>query len=702
MARDLIAELNQGTNQIQQAATQPQGRNLIAELNQSKQPTASTQPQQLDPYQELAKEQGMFQTGAIAAGRGLAKIVRALGAEDIMGTGFPGVETPEERQAFQALERERPVATAVGEAVGEALPFAAVPVGAVPGTIGRVAAATGLGALEGGLIKRGEGATETEQLAGAGIGGAIAGGMEAILPVIGRIGGKIIRRVTGKTPKGSVVDAAGRPSQELAEALQKSGMSFDDLQQGTIEFMQKQQAGAVPEQAARAARFKEVGIPATRGDITQEFGQQAVESRLFEAAADPLGDPLRSLRLQQSEGIKQNLESLVERSGVPENVGDAIKDALSGKKAMLKAQKNALYRKAAAAADDAGVLPFPTENIEAAIPDQRKIDRIARIKGSQVNGVTDLLSEFGILPPKEGIEPIQLSIQNFDDFRMALGQLERADQTGATSVIVGPIREALDLEAENIDTIFKKAGVKNEVLEPLKDARDTVRQLKTEFDPKGTVGRLIEPKGQAGDQVIEASKVFNDIVGTNQPIEKLEKTLTALKQAGPKGIKAIGDLQAATVRDVIDQAFKAETRRVQGVKTFGAVPFKRRLAQIGEDKLNLIFSTNKPLLKELKKVAAVADDLIPPSGAIPKGSASVILDSLNKAGIMTILGKVPGGGLFAEGINRLAEGQANRSALKQAMNASPDIRRTISLIESEMPSMASALGIATVIGDENK
>jgi len=647
-----------------------------------------------DEFQKIARETGPVEAGFASMGRGLFKIGRALGLAE------PASEA--EQKGFAALEEERPISTAVGEAVGGALPFAAVPVGAIPSTAWKTAAGATLGAIEGGLIRRGEGETETEQIKGAGIGGIIGGGAEAFLPVAGRIGGKLIRRFLGRNPKSAILTTEGLPTEELLEAMEKAGLSFDDLKDTAIDLIGGVERGAVPDQKLRAALFEELKIPATKGDITQDFAQQATEARLFEAAADPFGDPIRSLRLQQSQGLTGNLDSLIEKSGVPENLGSSLKEALSGRKSFLRNQKNALYKAAIKSADEVEQLPFPTIGIENAIPDQRTVSRLTRIQGSQADAALDLIAEFGIDKSEKAIkrleakniEPIELSLQNFEDFRAALNQIERADTTGASSVIIGPIREALDSEADNIVNVLLDAGVTDKkIIDKFKAARKITRQLKTEFSPESITGRLINTKRDGVTPVIEASKVFDNIVGTNKPTELLERTITSLKKSGPKGVQAIGDLQAATVLDLIESAYKAETRKVQGVKTFGGVPFNKRINQIGDEKLNLIFSTNKNLLKEIKKVAAAASAITPPSGAVPKGSASVILDTLNKAGIMSILGKIPGGGLFAEGVTRLAEGQANRAALRQALDARPELKKTVGLIQTELPSLMVAFGL---------
>jgi len=680
------------------------GRNLLPELSIRK-PDISKEPaeQKPDPFQELAKEQGFFRTGAISTGRGLARIGRALGLVD--------PETETEKQAFEALGKERPITTMVGEAVGESLPFAAVPVGAIAGTGARIAATAGLGAIEGGLISKGGGGTESEQLISAGAGGGIAGSFEAFLPHVLRIGSKLVRKFLGKAPKSTLLKPDGLPTEELNRALDKAGVSFDDLKEAGFDLLSRQKPGAEPGQAARATRFEDLGIPATKGDISQEFTQQATEARLFESAADPLSDSLRSLRLQQSQGLTDNLDTIIEKSGVPENIGEGLKEALSGRKAILKSKKNALYKQAAESAENAEFLPFPISDIENAIPDKRTFREISDLVPQQSEAVLNLLAEFGVDTSDEaikrlkdkGIESIPMDIGTFDIFRKSLNRIERSDQTGAIKVITGPIKDALDNEADNLADIFEKAGLTDEnVLKPLREARATVIKLKKEFSPQAITGKLIDVKRDGITPVIEASQVFKNIVGTNKPIEFLERTITSLKKSGPKGIQAIGDLQAATVFDLIESAFKAQTRKVQGVQTFGTVPFNKRLAQIGDDKLKLIFSTNLGLLKDLKKISSVAKELTPPSGAVPKGSASVILDSMNKLGLITILGKIPGGGLFIEAITKLSEGQTTRKAVNIALDGTPELKQIKSIIESEMPSLAVAFGLIGLKEDENK
>lgn len=212
---------------------------------------------------EILEDMGPGEAGLIAAGRGMTKIGRAV--------GFADPETEDEKAAFEALSDVHPGAALAGEVIGETAPF--LPLGLAAGAVKtlapRVAASTAVGAAEAGAIMKGEGRDIEEQLTGAGIGGAIAGGVELALPHIGRIGGKIIRSRLGKEPTGDVVDAAGSPSDELLEALDKEGMEFEELLDKAREEVGRAQAEGVDDLAdmsklpKKEAKALEMASPST-------------------------------------------------------------------------------------------------------------------------------------------------------------------------------------------------------------------------------------------------------------------------------------------------------------------------------------------------------------------------------------------------------------------------------------------------------
>jgi len=245
--------------------------------------------------------------------------------------------------------------------------------------------------------------------------------------------------------------------------------------------------------------------------------------------------------------------SIVDELGVPSETGNSIKDALSGRKKLLKQERSDLYEEVFNASSDIKAAPLLTDNIIAAVPSRETLDDLAITSPEAVKQVEAALSRFGVQGAGEGSEV--LTVGNFDRLRKVLGNIERADDKGASSVIVGPIRNALDAEAdfaiERLASLADGPGGANldlGVVDTLKEARSKAREVITEFSPEGIVGRLTNFKKGAGQTpVIEASRVSRELLKADSQgiakIENLERTLTSLRKAGPEGKKAIGNLQ---------------------------------------------------------------------------------------------------------------------------------------------------------------
>lgn len=630
---------------------------------------------------EINQGIGPFDAAMISAGRSITNIGRAFGiAED---------EDPATRAAFKELAKENPISTTLGEA----LPFIApgVGVGAIPGIVTRIIASTGLGALEGGIIAEGR---DESVLKGAGVGGSIGGIVEAVFPVVGRISSALFTRVTGRAPKGALLTPDGAPTPDLQNALDQGGVSFDSLVDEAITELKQAPIGTDPQQAVRSARFKSQGIPATTGDITQDFRSQSSEARLVGMATGEGGEPLRQLRLDQSEAFKDSINSLVDSLGVPPSTGDSIKSALSGRKKLLKAQKNKLYKEAAENAPEIRNLPLFTDEISAAIPDARTARRIGRLVPGQAGAVDDLLVEFGIKQldeaAQEAIEVTPLSLDNLEDFRSAINAIERSDQTHTINVLTGPIKSALDEEADVIAKGLQAAGIVDEdILAPLKAARKAVRQIKTEFSPQSITGKMIDVKRDGVTPIIEASKVADTLLSPSAPIENLQKTLSSLSKSGKNGKKAIGDLQASVIMRALDDALKAPSRKTSGIETIGGNQFAKSLSKFGDDKLDLLFKGNPKALERLRGLQQTAKDITPSSAATPKGSAPIILDALNRAG------SIPGLAAIRDLVKFVVSAGSDERAVRRALNAKPVFKRIAGELQKDFPALLSSIGIAS-------
>lgn len=666
--------------------------------------TGSLSPQKMRLVEELqkrAKDVGPMQAFLIGAGKGFYNIARGIGIVD------PATDL--ETQAMGALKKERPYTTGAGEITGEAAPFL------IPGTLAgkiasiplRVAASGAVGATEGGIVQRGAGADIYETTKGAGLGAGIGMGAEILFPVIGRLGSKIFRKVTGRAPKGALIDLTGNPTPEFKEALDASGITYEELVSGASDMVKNQKPGAEPGQVARASLFKQEGIPATKGEITKDFEQLTTEQRLLESPGEVASEPIRQFKLKQSEAIKSNLKKNMMFEPGKEETGELIQQALSGRKKLLRSKKNELYKEVSEKTKDIGGVPIFTDNIAEVVPDADTMEDLAITAPQAMESINKLLTKYGLKDPTEemvkaGFEPTPLTISNFERFQKTLNAIGRGDQTGASSIAISPIKEALDTELDEMVRVIDGNKLPKEIYDKLKEARKTVRTLKTEFSPQSIIGKVIDVKKDGVTQITEASKIYDTLIRKSQPVENTRKLITSLKNSGEKGNQAISSLQATTLLDLIDAGFGTESRKISGVKVFNPIAFKNRMKNIGTDKINAIFENERKILKNIGNIERIATELIPPAGTQPKGSASVILDLANKLGIAGLSTKIPGGALIVGALQKIADPIKKGAIVSRALRADPDVINMTSLIERQFPGMASAMLIPISQKQEKK
>jgi hypothetical protein len=248
----------------------------------------------------------------------------------------------------------------------------------------------------------------------------------------------------------------------------------------------------------------------------------------------------------------------------------------------------------------------------------------------------------------------------------------------------------------------EKVAKINTIRESLKGARKTVRQLKTEFSPQSIVGKIIDVKKDGFTQVTEASRIYSKLSANASPVEETRRVIKSLLRSGEKGEQAVASLQASTMMDLIDAGFGTESRRIGSVKVFNPIAFKRRLDKIGEKKLKSIFSNNKDALRKLNNIEKIASTLIPPSGAQPKGSASVMLDLANSLGMASIATKIPGGALLMGAMRKAAQPIKTGVTVGKAMKAEPDVLQLRNMFEQSFPGLASAVGVAGVLESQRE
>lgn len=674
----------------------------------AEQPTQQ-QVQQSSQEQELAKlaaKQGPLDTLAISMGRGLYNIGR--GAKELVGMDVE--RDPLEEMGYQKLQEERPITTAVGQGIGEALPALPLATAATPLAFApRVAAMTGLGATEAGLASLGRG--DENALSQAGYGGAIAGTFEAVLPVFGRIVGNVYRNLTGKTVS-EVLDQSGNVLPEVKGTLESMGVNVEELKSQAVSLVESAPKNA--DEAARLARFKEQGIPYTPGDISGEFAQRAKEARLLEVQGSA-ADPLRNIRTTQAKQIDELKTALSDSLGVPDQqtIGEFVKLGLGEAENIARKDRKALYDLLAEKAGYQGGIPLPKEKIiDTIFNDNDFLGMVNALKDSEMSQLNKMMVKYGIDDTPEAVEAFtskiepgilgkssaitNLTTKNAEDFNKALNSMVGQDSSAALKGVVGKLKSAVDGGFDMIDD-----AISPELMALKQEARKSHQALMRDFSPQSMAGRLTNVKQDGITPIVEASNVFNQLfkTGRTNTIEPLSKVMAQLEKTDA-GKRAIGDMQSKLILDVMDKGF-SPSDVINGQMMFSGNRAEKYLKSLGEAEVEQLFKNNPKALKSFKDLIQTGIDITPSSKETVKGSGSVMINTLNTIADITLANKLgPVQGLFTAA-KKISQAGADEKELAKLYKMNPQLKTRAEFIERELPSMAVLLGITQIKGEED-
>ncbi len=253
---------------------------------------AATNPEQADIISSMSPSERLL-TGM---GAGLTDIYRAASNLDqaITPEGWPiaPLPTPSEASGMKELEAVSPLATG-GRVVGQALPFlpAGLASGLLPTMGGRTLGGALVGGTEGAAIASGTGGDVST---GALVGAAVGGSAEVVGTAFNRIATALVRKWFGNTSK--ALDETGAPTPELQAALEKEGMTVDDL--------------------AKAASAEDIATQTAKAATTQS------PQRIEDLAASIEINPARKAAAERL-GVEAPLATLTDQSPVQEVVGAA-------------------------------------------------------------------------------------------------------------------------------------------------------------------------------------------------------------------------------------------------------------------------------------------------------------------------------------------------------------------------------------------
>lgn len=666
------------------------------------QPTSQqlSETAQQDAFKSLALEQGPIDTAMIAAGKGVMDIGRAVGLVD---------EASEvEKQAYGALKEESPITTGVGEA----LPYvaAAVPAGGLS-LAPRVAAMTGLGAAELGIPSLAEGEDVSTTLSKAGVGGVIAGTLEAVFPLFGRLLGNAYRKLTGTTVT-EVFDQQGKIIPEVSKVLRANNIDIDQIKGTAVSLVEK-----IPKNAAEAekiARFKEQGMPFTPGDISGDFSQRAKEARLLEIQDEPMAEGLRQLRTEQASNIDFLKEQLVETLGDADTAGEMTKLGLLESKKALKENRKQAYSLLAEKAGMSGGIPIPQEKILATIYDDPDFaGMLDGLSSQESQQLSDLMVKYGVDTEQEAIEDYlsrnvskgifgrgkqiaELTTANAEDLSKALNSIISPTSSPALKGVIGKIKSGVDKGFDLIDdAIFDTA----ELVGLKQVARKSHIDLMQEFGKGGVVNKLIQAKPDGISQVVEASNVFNELFkpGRTNTIEQVKKVTAQLSKT-TKGKKALGDLQAAFVLDVLDKGF-LKSDKINGQVLFQGNVALNRIESLGMAEAKELFKSNPKAFGKLKALLETGVDITPSKKEVLKGSAGLIANIAAPFAQLAATAKfgMPMGVVNA--ISKISQSGSDKKLLKQLFKNNPKLVKHANFIKNDLPNIAVILGLSQM--DDN-
>lgn len=576
---------------IQLEGLPPQAREAVLAQQRALQPVAERAAEaEAERQRQLASlppERRAFlesispvEAGLIGMGKGFKTIGRAVGLAD-QATEF-------EKQSFEELKAQQPAATTTGEVLGEAAPFVAPGLGiaAIPARAGQIAATAALGATEAGLIAKGEERDVGEQFKAAGIGATVAGALEVAIPVIGRIGGKVIRKALGRAPKGAVIDAAGKPSKELVDALAEQGQTFDDVVREAQGELRKK--AVEPREAARKAFLKSQGLDPTRAQVTRN----AADFQSQQEAAKTSSRVRDALEKQEAILTSRFDNAVLETGGTSASPTVGVVDALTEKATKLDQEIGDLYSAAREIAPGEKNIKFNnlTKQLKSLAPADRR-------SGGNISAIVGDMQSKGILDKKMNVIG-KVDVETAEDLRKLTNELYDP-QNPFGNMLLRQVKDKLD------DDVLKASG---------KDFFQQGRKAKAAFEKelsRAKISKFDSRKANLVRDVLE-NKIDPDQLTDKVVFGKAWRD-TDLKQlkdyisTDEAGKAAFNDMRAEVMQKIKDKAFIGPADEA-GFQALSRDKLQRAINSIGDKKLKVLFTPQEnKFLKDMMQIAKLRE-----------------------------------------------------------------------------------------------
>ncbi len=624
----------QRAQQMQQQGITPEALSPEQKLAYARTQTTLQQPAPTSVWDAFT--QGLkFGAQTVGTGAGL------LGAE-----AFGQDETAElirasrdiSEQQLSAAREEFPISTLAGEITGEV------------STLGGVG---GAGAGAGLRLARGAAPVARGAAAGAGAGlaeGVVAGyGRGQAIPeaafggllgaVLGGAGPAVFSAFRGlKSSSPQVAQSAEVKVKDYVANRIRSEYGRDptkaELEQITTAIRDSNAEDlarlAMPEtpaakEAERLALFEAEEIPTTRGRITQKAEDLERELRLERAqSAGPATEALTEARIAESEGIRSAINRQMADLGVPEQAGETVKESLLGLQSSMASERRQAYQKLADMVEDVDKLPISTAatddrvGIRGAVYDAlfgelpvteetRKALASAAARFGVIGDIGEATQRGTIFEiPYEGgtitttRPPEALNAANFEDFRKALNRASQNDKTGAVSEVIRQLDQSLD---EATDAWGNSLNA--DAIAQAQEARRMFRTEKQLFENKDLIQRLTGVKQGSTTPQVYSSETVKEILKPSTATEEVVKLVDTLQKGGKGTQRALANLQANSINQLLENSFSTMSNRMAGEQLFNHIAFAKEFDK-ALPKLKVLFKDNPAKLKSLENIREIS------------------------------------------------------------------------------------------------
>lgn len=373
-------------------------------------------------------------------------------------------------------------------------------------------------------------------------------------------------------------------------------------------------AMSTSEEAIRVQRAAELPVPIelARFQRTRDFVEQQRAREL--AKNNEVGGPIRDRMAQQQDELRQNFERFIEGTGSevwnnPYEQGGVIADALGTLAKRERTRTNALYKRA----EKSGEMREPVDYKELS-------DFIAGQTPTTREKLAPVLKtvEEQLLandPNKTGM----ISLNMMEDIRKLINKVA---SPGTPDASFGRDMRGI------IDNATKDAGG-----DVYKQARASRTKYARDFEDIDLIQKVFATKPGSTERYVGLEKVTDKITGEGTSLDSVRHLLGLLEKAGPRGTRAMRELQGSVMEKIRDQAYRGVTTDQSGQTVIQPAALNKIITSLNKNgKLDLIF--DKKTAELLNTINDVTKDIItsPPGSVNASGTSSAIMNAVDTLG----------------------------------------------------------------------